>query len=100
MTFAAVECQKSQRAPRHEEEDVRDPRRGGGEEGIIRQRAAIVTVHQRDDLGGGQSLPKVGAARQHRDQSGHRDRKKDQQRDRDPTRYEDRSNGPLAHGRD
>lgn len=100
MSFAAVERQKGQRTPRHEEEDVGDPRRGGSEEGIVRQRTTIVTMDERNDLGDGEPLPKVGAARQHRDQSGHRNRKKDQQRDRDPARHEDRSNGPLAHGSD
>ena len=100
MTFAAVERQKGQRAPRHEEEDVRNPRRGGSEEGIVRQRAAIVAMHERNDLGDGEALPKVGPSRQHRDQSGHRHRQQNQQRDRDPARHEDRSNGPLAHGGD
>jgi len=78
MAFPAIECEERQRAPRHEEEDVGDPRRGGGEEGIIRQRSPIVAVHERDNLGDSQPLPKVSPTGQHRDQTAHRHREQDQ----------------------
>lgn len=62
MTFAAIECEKGQCAPRHEEEDVCDARRGSREKGVIREAALIVTVHERDYLGDCKPLTKIGAA--------------------------------------